>query len=249
MLAAAIAPAALSSVRHAGAQDAAALLQTSVKAMAAVKSFAFSITTVQGKTVLFGNLELQDVEGAVERPNRFKADITVGASIVSVTIHSIGVGDKVWITNPLSSDQGYIEASSDGGDSSAAAIASLLNPDKIFLAAVGAIQNPTIDGTENVDGADASKVKGTVDLDAVISATPVGGTPVASRGNGLNDFLDLSPKTLTAWIDAAGLVHRIEIAGAFTKEEASDVVRQIELTKFNESQDIQPPAATATAGD
>lgn len=246
MLAAAVAPAALSSVRQAGAQDANALLQQSGKAMAAVKSFIFSIKTVQGKTVLFGNLDLQDVEGAVERPDRFRADITVGASIVSLTIKVIGVGNRVWITNPMSSDQAFTEASVGGGDSSAGAIASLLNPDRIFLSAVQAIQNPAIDGTENIDGVDTTKVKGTVNLSTLPAVTGFG-TPEAAVKSSIGNFLDLSDKTLTAWIDEAGLVHRLQVAGAFTKEEASDVIREIDLSKFDEAQDIQAPAATPTS--
>lgn len=247
MLAAALAPAALSSVHLAGAQDVNALLQESAKAMAAVKSFDFSINTVQGKTVLFGNLELQGVQGAVERPDRFKADITVGASIVSVTIKVIGIGNKVWVTNPMSSDQAFTEASSGGGESSAATIASILNPDKIFLAAVQAIQNPAIDGTEKVDNVETTRVKGTVSLANVAVPTAIA-SPVASAKAAASDFLDLGDKTLTAWIDAAGLVHRIQIAGAITKDESSDVIREIDLSNFNQSQDIQPPTATATAG-
>lgn len=247
MLAAALAPAALSSVHLAGAQDANALLQESAKAMAAVKSFVFSINTVQGKTVLFGQLELQNVSGAVERPDRFKADITVGASIVSVTVKVIGVGDKVWVTNPMSSDQAFTEASTGGGESSAATIASILNPDKIFLAAVQAIQNPAIDGTEKIDDVETTKVKGTVDLANIAVATPFA-SPVASAKEAVSDYLDLSEKTLTAWIDAAGLVHRIQIAGAITKDESSDVIREIDLSHFNESQNIEPPTATASAG-
>jgi hypothetical protein len=246
LLAAALAPAALSSVRIAHAQNVNALLQESAKAMAAVKSFDFSITTVQGKTVLFGQLELQNVSGAVERPDRFKADITVGASIVSLTIKVIGVGDKVWITNPMSSDQAFTEASTGGGESSAATIASILNPDRIFLAAVQAIQNPTIDGTEKIDDVETTKVRGTVNLANVAVPAPFA-SPAASAKEAASDFLDLGDKTLTAWIDAAGLIHRIQVAGAITKDESGDVIREIDLSHFNESQNIAPPTATAVA--
>jgi lipoprotein LprA len=244
MLAAAIAPAALSSIRTAGAQDAAGLLKQSATAMAAVKSFVFSITTVQGKTQLFGNLELKDVEGAVQRPDRFKADITVGASIVTLTVKVIGIGSQVWVTNPMSSNDAYVEASSGKGDSSADTIATLLNPDRIFIAAVEAIQNPTIDGTEKVDDVDTTKVKGTVDLSnlPVVSAVA---SPTADKGGSIANFIDLSPKTITAWIDATGLVHRIQVEGAFTKDESSDVIREIDLTKFNDPQDVQPPTPVA----
>jgi hypothetical protein len=244
MLAAAIAPAALSSIRTAGAQDAAGLLKQSATAMAAVKSFAFSITTVQGKTQLFGNLELKDVEGAVQRPDRFKADITVGASILSLTVKVIGIGGQVWVTNPMSSDQAFVEASSGVGDSSADTLTSLLNPDRIFLAAVEAIQNPAIDGTENVDNVDTTRIKGTVDLNTLPVVSAIA-SPTADKGGSIASFIDLSPKTVTAWIDAAGLVRRIQVQGAFTKDESSDVVREIDLTSFNDPQDVQPPVNVA----
>jgi hypothetical protein len=246
MFAAAVAPAALSSLRSAGAQDAAALLKQSAAAMAALQSFAFSMTTVQGKSVLLGNLELQAVDGVVQRPDRFKADITLGASIVSVTVKVIGVGADVWVTNPLSAAETFVKATSAGGDSSADTLASLLNPDRIFLAAVEAIQSPAIAGTEQVDGVDTTKITGTVDL----SSLPVVGaiaSPAAdqSQSGSIAGFINLGPKTLIAWIDATGLVHRIDVAGPFTKDESNDVIRQIDLTKFNEPQDVQPPTPAA----
>ena len=244
MFAAAIAPAALSSIRAAGAQDAAALLKQSATAMAAVQSFVFSMKTVQGTSVLLGNLDLQAVDGVVQRPDRFKADITLGASIVSVTVKVIGIGGEVWVTNPMSSDGTFVKASTSAGDSSADTLTSLLNPDRIFLAAVEAIQNPTIGGVEQVDGTDTTKVMGSVDISSLPVVAAIA-SPAAGQGGSIAGFLELGPKTLTAWIDAAGLVHRIQIAGAFTKQESGDVIREIDLSKFNESQDVQPPTPVA----
>lgn len=244
MFAAAVAPAAISSLRSARAQDAAGLLKQSATAMAALQSFAFSMTTVQGKSTLLGNLELQAVEGVVQRPDRFKADITLGASIVSVTVKVIGVGADVWVTNPLSQDDAFVKATSGGGDSSADTLASLINPDRIFLAAVEAIQSPTVGGTEQVDGVDTTKISGTVDLSTLPVVAAIA-SPAAGQGGSISNYIDLGPKTVTAWIDAAGLVHRIQVAGPFTKEESADVVREIDLTKFNEPQDVQPPTPVA----
>ncbi len=246
MLAAAIAPAALSSIRTAGAQDAAGLLKQSATAMAAVQSFVFSMKTVQGKTQLFGNLELQDVEGAVQRPDRFKSDITVGASIVSVTVKVIGIGNRVWVTNPMSADQKFVEASGGEGDSSADTLSSLLNPDRLFVAAVEAIQNPAIDGTEQIDGVDTTRIKGKVDLSTLPIVSAIA-TPGSGAGRSIAGFIDLGPKMLTAWIDATGLIHRIQVAGAFTSQETPDVIREIDLMNFNEPQDVQAPTPTPTS--
>src|SRR4051812_22307751 len=107
MLAAAIAPAALSSVRRANAQDVTSLLHQMSTTMAALKSFVFSMKTIQGSSTLFGQFSLQGVDGAVERPDRFRADVTVGASILSLTVKVIGIGSDLWITNPTSSDQSF----------------------------------------------------------------------------------------------------------------------------------------------
>ena len=244
MFAAAVAPAALSSLRSAGAQDAAALLKQSATAMAALQSFAFSMSTVQGKSVLLGNLELQAVDGVVQRPDRFKADITLGASIVSVTVKVIGIGADVWVTNPLSADETFIKATSGEGDSSADTLASLLNPDRLFLAAVEAIQSPAIAGTEQVDGVDTTKISGTVDLSTLAAVSAIA-TPTADQSGSIAGFINLGPKTVTAWIDASGLVHRIQVAGPFTKDESNDVIREIALTKFNDPQDVQPPTKVA----
>jgi hypothetical protein len=196
--------------------------------------------------VPFANLQSPTADAAVERPPRLNADNTGRASILSVTIKVRGVGDKVWVTNPMSSDQGYTEASTGGGESSAGTIESLLNPDRLFLAAVQAIQNPTIDGTEKVDDVETTRIKGTVNLASLPAGTPFA-TPAAEVKSRLSDYFDLGEKGLTVWVDANGLVHRLQFAGAITKDEESDVIREIDLSHFDESQNIQPPAATPAA--
>lgn len=222
----------------ANGEDAKPLLQQSATAMAAVKSFSFKLTTPKGKSAILDNLELRTVEGAVLRPDRFQASVTVKVAIAELTIKTIGIGTRLWVTNPLQPGDKFVEASAGGGNSgSSQTLTDLLNPDRIFLQAVSMIQNPVVDGQETINDAPTTRVTGTVNLDQLSQFANVG-TPEAAPG-----MFVLGEKKLTVWIDASNRVVRLEFAGPLTTNESADVVRRLDLTAFDQPVDIQAPAA------
>jgi hypothetical protein len=228
--------------RGAGAEgeDATPLLQRAAAAMANVKTFSFELSTVSGQATIFQNLELVGVEGSVVRPDRFRATVTAKVAFIEAKVDVIGIGSHVWATDPMSRSENYIELTNgpESGTSEAEIISALINPDRLLLSAVSMIENPTIDGTEKMDGKEVTRVVGTVDLaklEQFATATPEFGS----------DLLILGKMPVTLWIDDGGYVLSLEVEGPLTTDESPDVVRRIDLFDFDQPITIEAPTPTA----
>jgi hypothetical protein len=207
--------------------------------MATVQSFQFELSTVQGESTILQNLELVGVEGAVQRPDRFEATITAKIAIVEIDVDVIGIGSKIWVTDPMSNDHKYIEVSDEVEDagSQSDVLSALLNPDRLLLAAVGQIKDAKIDGDEKIDGIQTTRIVGTVDLAKLEQFATA--TPDIPSG-----FLILGEMPVTVWLDEAGHVISLELEGPLTEDESPDVVRRLDLYDFDEPVTIdEPPAA------
>jgi lipoprotein LprA len=196
------------------AQDATALLDNAVTTMSTVQSFAFALSTVQGQSTILQNLELSGVEGTVQRPDRFQAKITAKLAFIEVDVRMIGIGGNLWVTDPLSDSDSYVNLSSEGGGGSGEVdtLTALLNPDRLLLAAVDLVENSTIDGTEEINDVPVTRIKGTVDLSNIeqfATATP----------NMLSDLLILGEMPITIWIDDAGHVVSLDFDVPVTIDE------------------------------
>jgi hypothetical protein len=225
----------------ASAQDAEAttLLNASVERMKTVESFRFELTTVQGTSVIMNNLELAGIEGAVKRPDRFMAIITAKVAFVEVDVRIVGIGSRLWVTDPLADSESYIEVTDEvsGEEIVSVALRALVNPDEIMLAAVGLVQNPEIDGTETVDGVKTTRITGTVDLRQLPQFQQA--TPEAA-----DQFLALEEMPITIWIDGDGLVRSLELEGPITADESPDVIRRLDLFDYDmELEILEPPAS------
>ncbi|MCC6793205.1 MAG: LppX_LprAFG lipoprotein [Thermomicrobiales bacterium] len=217
--------------------DATPLLLEAVETMSAVQSFHFELTTVRGESTILDNLELAGVSGSVQRPDRFQATITAKVAIVEIDVDIIGVGARVWVTDPMASSDQYIEVTN-GDPELGEQLTSLLNPDKLLLQAVGLVKEPTIDGVETIDGTRTTRVVGTVDL----ADLPQFGsaTPEAAA----SDFLLLEEMPVTIWIDGDGHVIRMEVDGPLTRDESPDVIRRLNLYDFDTPVEIVEPIAS-----
>lgn len=242
LLLVAVIPATAPSAR-AQSTDAATLLQSAATTMTALHSFGFKLTTIRGQTTILDTLELKSVEGAVERPQRFRASATVKVAIVELTIKAVGDGSHIWVTDPTKSEETYIDVTGNDPQTQAAgdSLSSVLNPDRLLLQNIDLIESPTIAGTEDIDGAATTKVTGTLDLAKVAGRAGIG-TPVAGSGD-VSSFLALGPRPVTIWIDAQNRVVRLEIEGPITTSESSDVVRRLDLFAFDEPANIADPTS------
>ena len=222
-------------------QDVNVLLQESAAAMSALQSFQFELTTVNGTSTILDNLELKKVAGSVKRPDSFTADVTAGLAVVDLTVQVVGIGERLWVTDPLDSEGRFIELALGDDESGAGSLAALINPDRVFLTAVGLVENAAIDGTEKIDGVETTVVTGEFDASKLTSlATPTAGE------DGLDDSgfpaeLILERMPVTIWIDDAKRVVRLEIEGQLTSSESTDVIRGIDIFDFDEPVEIPEP--------
>ncbi len=210
--------------------EAAAHLQRAADAMATLNAFHFELSTVEGKTQFMENLELSGLEGDVQRPDRFQASVTAKAAIIELTVKVVGIGDEVWVTDPMSSEERWIALDVGDATGSDRPLTDLLNPDRILLEAVNLIEAPTVAGEEEIDGTNTTQIDGMVDLSRLQQA----GTPAATVAAG-----QLIPVSI--WIDDEGLVRRLEIEGALTAAETPDVVRRLDLSGFDQEITIEAP--------
>lgn len=221
MLGALIAPAAVSAQQT---QDPAALLAKAAKSMSGVSSFHFALDNGSGPTPLIEGIDLASAEGDVIVPNKIQAELTADFHGLSLTVKVIGIGSDVWITNPMGG--GTQKLSGNMG-----LVLSVLNPYDILSSAAKTIEQPKIEGTEKVNGVETTKVSGKFNV--VTAAT---GTPVVTTTEGM------PAPTITLWVDAQGLVHRLQVRGQILPTDPTDATRTFNITNFNKPVTIEPPS-------
>jgi hypothetical protein len=195
------------------------LVRESADATGALESFHFSLD-VQNVPRSGTGLQLISAEGDVVVPDRAQADIGGAFAGVPITTQVVAIGDKVWLKNPLSGGWEPIDVNTTP--------IALLDPSKGVLAVMEGLSEPTDEGTEEIDGVTLRKVSGTA------SAADV--APLVAT----------SPSELevpvTLWIGEDDvLLHRIEVSGPVAEGEPDDVVRVVEISRFDEPVTIEAP--------
>ena len=210
--------------------EAAAVLDDAVQTMAGVTSFHFNLTTPRGESLFMENLELAGLEGDVQRPDQFRAEVTAKASIIEVTVKVVGIGTTLWVTDPMATEETFVELDlNDAATDDAPPLADLLNPDRLLLAAVDQIEEPSVIGMVDIDGVATTRIDGIVDLSEVQAGTPVPGLQLNT------------PFPISIWVDADGFVRRLELDGPLTDAESRNVIRRLDLTAYNDPVTIEPP--------
>ena len=227
-------------------EDVEALLSRAAATMAALDSFHFEMETIEGRSTVLDNLEVNKVVGDVLRPDSFQATITARIAVVNVDVDVVSIGGSVWVTDPI---QGGWRQIADGsaGQAGPDSFTTLINPDQLFLKALSLIEDPMIDGTERIGDTDTTVVTGSFQPSRLSElATPEAETEEVEQGEEISpdSLLSTEPVYLTAWIDADGHVLLLEEEGPLTESESSDVIRAMEFTAFNEPVEITPPDTT-----
>ena len=221
-----------------GDPDAVALLERAAEAMSQVEHFRFRLTTLDGTTTIFEGVELESVEGAVERPDRFAATINARLAFATLSLHVVGVGDTIWVQDPLSAEGGYQQIPVTSG------LADILNPDRLFLEALRLIEEPVIAGEDEVDGVRATVIEGEF---TPLRALELVGTPVPTpdaedmEEAGIGLILD-EPLFTQIWIDEEGRVIQMAFQGRLTTAEDPGIIRVLRLSDFDQPVEITPPA-------
>ena len=219
-----------------GDPEAVALLEAAAETMRQVQSFRFRLTTENGVTTILEQVELESVEGAVQRPDRFQATVAAKLAIVSVALEVVGIGETLWVQDPLSATGEFSEVGLGSG------LAEVLNPDRLFVAAVGLIEKPTIAGEAEVDGVKATVVEGEF---RPLRALELAGTPVPTPSAADRAEIGLilnEPLFVQLWIDESNRVIQMAFAGRLLAAEDPDIVRVLRLSEFDAPIEIEPPA-------
>lgn len=221
-------------------EDASTLLAAAAESMAEVQSFHFELSTPRGETRFAENLTLLNLSGDVQRPDRFRAVAVVDATIAQMELTVVGIGTTLWISDPLSAEESYIEVdlgagASEGGPS----LADLANPDRLLLSAVGAVEQPTIAGQDEIDGVMTTRINGVATFEALQSAG-LTGTPSAESP------LSRQPIQVAIWIDDERRVRQLDVYGPLLAVEAPNTVRRLSLSAFDEPVEILPPEQITT---
>lgn len=210
--------------------EAAALLRTTATRMADLSSFHFEISTPRGETVVLDSFEVVSLEGDVQRPDRFRARLEAKAAVLDVSVDVVGIGSRLWVSDPTSFDGSYLEFDMGAGDAAPGEVpADLLNPDRLLLQAVDLIEDPVLNGRDEIDGVEVSRVDGRFDPHRV------------TDGDEPPPGLVGEPLPVAIWIDDEGRVRRLEIAGPMLELESGDLVRRLDLSAFDEPVEIQAP--------
>lgn len=215
-----------------GEPEAVELLRNAANVMADLSSFEFEVETTRGQSTIFQGLDVEQITGAVRRPVDFTATVSVRVPFGSIDVTAIGVDGMAWVQDPLSEGENWIAL--EGSEN----IAALINPDTLIVSSIGVIQDAQIDGMEQIDGAETTRVAGTVDFAATAERVTGGAVQLPAE-------ISAEPLPVLVWIDAEGRVVEIEVSGQIVPTESEDVVRSIRFFGFNEPVDIEAPPPSA----
>lgn len=196
------------------------VLSKSSEALARVKSVHFTLTSENGMMAIGTGLVAKTIEGDVIQPDRLKGQATSTFGRLTVQIGFIEVGDKKYVTNPITKQWQEIPGGS--------AAPNLLDPARGAPAALKQAANPRKLANVTVGGVDCYHVTGQISssLVAGLVGLPGTGAPLAS---------DL-------WVGTSDLLPRqISLAGPVTTNEPPEIKRSLVLSHYDEQITIEPP--------
>lgn len=188
----------------------------------ALSAFHFLLTHENGGSPIALGLTMTRAEGDFQNPNRFRATVNATFGSIPVTVKVINIGAKTWITNPLQSGDHYQDLPN-GTQATA-----ILDPNHGIINAARTMMNPQYAGTALINGVQTREINGTIDAGKLQSLDAN-----AKAGMLVNAGVWVGTKD--------GLVYRVRLVGPLTTSEPKNIARQIDLSLFNESIDIQPP--------
>jgi hypothetical protein len=163
---------------------------------------------------------LTSAEGDFEVPGKLAADVRAkAAGSINVSVKVVAIDDQTWITNPFTRDWQRLPGAS---------LRDLADPGTLVTALLPKVQDPTVGDGGELDGVQTLKIEGTIDSGELREALGF-----ARAGHSVR---------VEAWIGAGdSLPRRIRLGGRLVSDENEDVQRQIDLSRFGEPVQINPP--------
>lgn len=210
---------------HAQEDDVNAILSAASQRLADIESLHFTLG-IDGDTFIdeTGTLKLESAEGDLARPDKVSVEFKVslfGAGTVSIRM--ITVGKDSWTTDLITGNWG--DAPPEFGYNP-----SILYDNQNGLGPVmGKLENPTLEGTEEVNDRDAHHITGTATAETIEPLT-------SGTMTGDNVAIDL-------WIDIeTSDLLRVKVVEPESDEKENPATWELNLSRFNEKVTIEPPA-------
>ena len=202
-----------------GGSDAEQLLQDASDAAADVTSFHFVLTHENGTTPLPLNLELESAEGDILVPASMQAEVDAEALGINVTVDVIGIDDRTWVTNPFTRNWEELPDTN---------IRDFADPGSLVESVLPSIKDAQLSDGQEIDGVDTQLVTGNIDSGALQSSLGI-----AEPGHTV---------TVEVWIGMDDdLPRRVRLTGPLSDEESDNVVREVDLSRYNQPVEIMPP--------
>lgn len=195
------------------------VLEQAAEAIQDVTSFRFELTHQNGSTPLPLGLELVAANGEMSLPAALRADIEARAVGINVNVEVISVDSETWVTNPFTRRWESL------GN---ADIRDFADPHAIVQQVLPLLDDAEVQGTASVGGVNTYALRGSIDSGALQSALGL-----AESGRIVQ---------VEAWIGVEdSLPRRIRLNGPLSNDDASNVVRQVDISQFNQPVTIEPP--------
>ena len=198
------------------------VIEVSGARMTALKTARFTLEQQGQSAALFFGVELNLLKGEVRMTDRFELRVEATSTFIRsfIEINIIGVGDRAFLTNPITGE--WNEIPTDDLPFNFANLGHTLRD------IIRSIQDPRTVGTEELDGVQSWRVKGVVSSEDLISLA-----------SGADSGYQV---TLEGWIgQPEGLVRKVRIEGQIFAEDDPNVVRVLTLHGFDEPVEISLP--------
>jgi lipoprotein LprG len=205
--------------------DPAVLARQAADQVEALKTFHFLLEHENGGSPIALNLTMNRAEGDIVKPDSLRADVDAVATQLgnaNVKVRVVSIGDSAQITNPFNRTQ-WLPLPG------ASKLSDIFDPAAGTTAALRSANNLTITGEDTLNGVKVWKLEGDVDAAALEGFTTIAEPGYTVKG--------------TAWIgQEKPLVHRIRLDGPLGSKDAQNIVRTIDLSKFDEPLTIERPS-------
>jgi lipoprotein LprG len=201
-----------------GDVDAAEVLEEAATRFESVRTFHFTLDHENGATEIVFGLGLDTAEGDFVLPDRMSAEARGRFGPTTVNVRLIAIGDDTWVTNPFSREFQRAPAS----------ILDIIDPAALVSVVARSMQDPKVEGSENVDGTTTHRISGRVSSDDLSQGLAFG-----EPGRTLE---------VTVWVGRDDdLIRRARIRGPMISGEADDIVRELNFSRYDASVTIEPP--------
>lgn len=197
--------------------DSSVVIRESADRMEGVQQMHFRLDHENGASEIVRGIMMVHAEGDIGGAERMRAEIEGALGTVKFETAVIILPEGSWIRNPFDRSWEREDISID----------QFFDPRDGVAALMRRVTDPVLDGIEEIGGVEAYRIDVLADSgDLAIFPTATPGFEVRA----------------TLWIGVEDrLLHRVDVRGAISEEESSEILRRLELSRFGEDVDIAPP--------